>query len=85
MKKIICKTKMVNVSNDIVEVYQLARENGAHTIKCFEINLITDKMSVESVTNIKAPKEKIEKIFDLLVKFGACQGTIKDIIEDQLC
>ena len=85
MKNKICKTKTRKITYDIKEEYELLLENGAYGIVCTEYNKIESNIRKEEVKNITTNKRLAKKLYSLLVKNKACVGTIKDIIDDQMC
>ena len=85
MKNKICKTRVRKITQNITERYDLIFENEAYGILCIEIDKTQDSLICEEVKGITSSKREANKIYRLLVKNGACVGTIKDIIDDQMC
>ena len=85
MERKICKTKTVRATEHITEKYQLVLENGKYSIVCTEKNEITEKVSVEKVINITANEKEANKLFEYLIKYVACEGTLNDIVTDLMC
>ena len=85
MKKIICTSKTVRINDDITETYQLMRENGKYTIICIEKNLRKGTISIEMSANITNCIRKAKRLLEFLIEHGACEGTVTDIIHDQMC
>ena len=85
MKNKICKRRTKKITSDIVERYELKLENGVYVILCTEYDKINGTSKCEEIRHITADKRKANKLYALLVRYGACAGTIKDIIEDQMC
>lgn len=85
MERKICKTKTVKATEFLTEKYQLILQNGKYSIVCIEENEITQKVSVEKVINITANEKEANKLFEYLIKYIACEGTIKDILTDLMC
>ena len=85
MRRKICKSKTVKITETLTESYQLILEDGKYSIVCTENNSLTDKTSIEKASEITSNEEEAVKLFMLLVKNKACEGTINDIIYDQMC
>jgi len=85
MKSKICKSKVRKITQEITEKYDLFLENKAYGILCTEFNENENIIVHEEVKNITASKKEAKRMYKLLVDNGACVGTIKDIIDDQMC
>ena len=85
MEKIVCKTKTVKATEYITEKYQLILKNGKYSIVCTEKNEITGQISTEKVINITANEKEAYKLFEYLIKYVVCEGTVKDVITDLMC
>ena len=85
MKRKICESKTVQINEYIKETYQLIYDDGSYSITCTEENERTEKRSTEEVKNVTNSYDKAIRIFNLLANHGACQGTINDIVQDQMC
>ena len=85
MKSKICKSATLKVTKNVTETYQLVEFNKKYSIICIENNLLTNKQNSEKVMNITTDRSEALRIFKFLVKNKACEGTIKDIISDQMC
>ena len=85
MNKEICETKIVWVSNSLVEIYQLIAVDGKYSIICDEKNIATTELSEEIVDNITEDKNLAYKLFEIIIKNGVCEGTVKDVIQDLMC
>lgn len=85
MENKICKRKVRKITQEITEKYDLILENEAYGILCTEFDEIRNRITHEDIKNITTNKREAKKIYRLLVKNGACVGTIKDIIDDQMC
>ncbi len=85
MKSKTCKSKTVKITKELTESYQLIAEDGKYSIICIEKNSLTGETSVEKASQITESLKKASSLFNLLVKNKACEGTINDIIRDQMC
>ena len=85
MKKIIYKRAKKRITRDIVVTYELYVNNDFSIISCNQYDRASNTLCTETVSEIKADIKGTKKILRLLVKYNALVGTIKDIIEDQMC
>ena len=80
-----CQSKTVKITNDLLASYQLILEDRKYSIICIEENRRTNKIHIEKALKFTQCAREAKQMYSLIVKNRACEGTINDIICDQMC
>ena len=84
MEKIL-KRKKRRINKILHTVYELKQDGSTFVIECTQHNLIKGATDKESVRLENAKKRIARDIFKIVVRNEVLEGTLQNVIEDQMC